>query len=87
MLKLNGSLLNSMDKCLICGSTNFSEENVNEIYDINGEPVLVRNIPTSVCKNCGEKYFTGKTHEKVMQLIYNNEIMPETFTVKSYRFL
>ena len=34
----------NMDKCLICGSTNFTEENVNEIYDINGEPVLVGNI-------------------------------------------
>ena len=77
---------NKMDECLICGSKHFNDELVNKVYEIDGEPVIVRDIPSYVCKNCGEKYFTGITHEKVMDLIYHSNTKPETFTGKAYHF-
>ena len=75
-----------MDECLECGSRNFSEQIVNKIYEINGNPVIVREIPAIVCDNCGEKYFSGTTHDKIMKLIYDTDIVPETETMNSYHF-
>ena len=76
-----------MDECIICGSKHFTEQKVNKVYEIDGSPVIVQNIPAMVCNNCGEKYFSGATHDKIMNLIYDNEIVTETVPAKSYEFV
>ncbi len=75
-----------MDECLVCGSKHFSELKVNKIYEIDGNPVIVRNIPAQVCNNCGEKYFSGSTHDKIMRMVYNDESLAETVEAKSYEY-
>ncbi|TAL70185.1 MAG: YgiT-type zinc finger protein [Bacteroidetes bacterium] len=76
-----------MDECLICGSKHFTEQKVNKVYEIDGSPVIVQNIPAHVCNNCGEKYFEGETHDKIMKMVYSNEIATETVEAKSYEFM
>lgn len=76
-----------MDECVICGSKHFTEQLVNKIYEIDGSPVIVRNIPAMVCNNCGEKYFSGTIHDKIMSMIYNNESSAVRVEVKSYEYI
>ena len=59
-----------MFKCHVCGSTEAREELVSEIFQVDGKPVLVENIPAQVCAHCGEQVFSRETTEKVRLLVH-----------------
>ncbi len=59
-----------MFKCHVCGSTEYREELVNEVFQFDGKPVLVENIPAQVCVRCGEEIFSRETTEKVRLLVH-----------------
>ncbi|MBK9009144.1 MAG: YgiT-type zinc finger protein [Anaerolineae bacterium] len=59
-----------MFKCHVCGSTEYREEVVNEVFQIDGKPVLVEKIPAQVCTRCGEEIFSRETTEKVRLLVH-----------------
>lgn len=59
-----------MFKCHVCGSTEYREELVNEVFQIDGMPVLVEKIPAQVCARCGEEIFSRETTEKVRLLVH-----------------
>jgi len=61
-----------MFKCHVCGSTEYREELVNEVFQIDGKPVLVENIPAQVCARCREEIFSRETTEKVRLLVHGN---------------
>jgi len=50
-----------MFKCHVCGSTESRTELVSEVFQIDGKPVLVENIPAQVCARCGEEVFSKET--------------------------
>lgn len=59
-----------MFKCHVCGSTEYREELVNEVFQIDSKPVLVEKIPAQVCARCGEEIFSRETTEKVRLLVH-----------------
>lgn len=59
-----------MNPCPVCGSTEFGEKRVKEIFQIDGTPVLVENIPALVCARCGDVSFSRKTTETVRQMLH-----------------
>ena len=59
-----------MEQCLVCGSDEFGDEIVSEIFQIDGNPVLVENIPARVCLRCGEYTFSRQTTEKVRRMVH-----------------
>jgi HTH-type transcriptional regulator/antitoxin MqsA len=59
-----------MFKCHVCGSTESREELVNEIFQIDGKPVLVENIPAQVRARCGEEIFSREATEKVRLIVH-----------------
>lgn len=59
-----------MFKCHVCGSTEYREELVNEVFQIDNKPVLVEKIPAQVCARCGEEIFSRETTEKVRLLVH-----------------
>ncbi|MEI8133131.1 MAG: type II toxin-antitoxin system MqsA family antitoxin [Leptolinea sp.] len=61
-----------MFKCHVCGSTSEREEFVNDVFQIDGKPVLIENIPAQVCTRCGEEIFSKETTEKVRLLVRSN---------------
>ena len=61
-----------MEQCLVCGSTELHEQRVKEIFQIDDTPVLVENIPASVCQRCGETSFSRTTTETVRQMLHGN---------------
>ncbi|MDD2922668.1 MAG: type II toxin-antitoxin system MqsA family antitoxin [Anaerolineales bacterium] len=62
-----------MFKCHICGSTEAREEFVSEVFQIDGKPVLVENIPAQVCARCGEEIFNRETVEKVRLIVHEQK--------------
>jgi len=56
--------------CHVCGSTEGQEEQVSEVFRIDGQLVMVENIPTMVCRRCGETIFRRETVEAVRRLVH-----------------
>ncbi len=75
-----------MFKCHICGSVEGQEKLVNEVFEIDGEFVLVENIPAVVCTRCGESVFSRETTERVRKLVHekHHPIKSVTLNVFSY---
>lgn len=59
-----------MDKCHVCGSYEMVKDLVDEVFLIDGRPVLVEKIPTKVCSRCGEVVFTRETTEKIRRMVH-----------------
>ena len=59
-----------MFKCHVCGSAEAHEELVSEVFQIDGQPVLVERIPATVCAPCGEATFNRETTERVRRLVH-----------------
>ena len=57
-----------MFRCHVCGSNEARNELVSEVFTIEGKPVLVENIPSTVCARCGEPVFSRETTEKVRRM-------------------
>lgn len=60
-------------KCDVCGSTEYIEDTVNEIFEIDGRFVLVENIPARVCVRCGDVTFSRETTEHIRQLVHDSQ--------------
>ncbi len=59
-----------MFHCHVCRSTEAKKRFVNEIFQIDGKPVLVEHIPTIVCAHCGEETFSRETTERIRRMVH-----------------
>jgi len=59
-----------MKRCPVCGSKQVFEKRVQEIFQIEGVPVLVENIPAEICPQCGEVTFSLETTETVRRMVH-----------------
>ncbi len=69
-----------MFRCQVCGSTEARSEVVNEVFLIDGRPVLVEGIPAVVCVRCGDTTFSRATTERVRRMVHG-----ETRPIRSVR--
>ena len=73
-----------MFKCNVCGSTEYKDELVNKVFNIDGDIVLVESIPAEVCKRCGEENFTSQTLAHIQNIVYNKT--PEYIKAKKFEY-
>lgn len=59
-----------MFKCHVCGSEQSHQDTVSEIFEIDGQHVLVENIPTTICSRCGEATFSRATTERIRRMVH-----------------
>ena len=59
-----------MYRCHVCGFSEAHQELVSEIFDLDGKPVLVENIPAQICDRCGEPTFSRQTTEKIRLMLH-----------------
>lgn len=62
-----------MNQCHVCGSTEISEKIINHVFDINGKVILVENVPSCVCEQCGETTFHVHVVERIRQKLVDNQ--------------
>ena len=58
-----------MPACPVCHADESREERVDEVFQIDGQYVLVGGIPTEVCARCGEQAFSRETVEKIRLIV------------------
>jgi HTH-type transcriptional regulator/antitoxin MqsA len=59
-----------MFRCHVCGKNEGREQMVSEVFDIDGRPVRVENIPATVCTHCGEAVFSRDITERVRRMVH-----------------
>ena len=59
-----------MFRCHVCGKTEGRQELVSEVFDIDGKPVRVEQIPATACLHCGEPLFSRNTTEQVRRMVH-----------------
>ena len=59
-----------MSCCCVCGATEWRETLTDEVFEIEGERVLVESIPARICARCGEATFSPETTEAVRRLVH-----------------
>ncbi len=75
-----------MSVCAVCHGKNLQEQLVDKVFNVNGRYVLVTGIPTTVCRNCGERSFSGETTEKVRRLVHSGVNPKESVSMPVYEF-
>ncbi len=59
-----------MYRCEVCGATEARSEVVSEVFLMDGQPVLVENIPAVVCARCGDATFSRVTTERIRRMVH-----------------
>ena len=72
--------------CPACRFTESREDTVDEVFCIDGEYVLVRGIPATVCVRCGEASFSAETAERVRLMARGNSAPSGFITTKVLEF-
>ena len=75
-----------MFQCHVCGSRERHEECVNEVFIIDGEPVLVEHIPARVCDRCREISFSRQATEGVRRLVHGDVEPSRAVHMKVFEF-
>lgn len=55
-------------KCLLCKS-DLKLERMNYIADFGECIIVIRNVPTQVCTQCGEKSYSFEVAARIQQLV------------------
>lgn len=59
-------------QCYNCGNEKISEQNVGQVFNIDGKIYILKKIPAMVCTKCEEAYFLPSTQRAIMDIINNN---------------
>jgi len=76
----------TVSQCHVCGSRERHQEYVNEVFIINGEPVLVEHIPARVCDRCLEISFSRRTTGTVRWLVQGDGEPSRAVQMKVFEF-
>jgi YgiT-type zinc finger domain-containing protein len=78
------------EQCAYCGNKSFETNYIPYLYQHQGNYLLVPDMPTQVCTQCGMEYFSGPDLERVERhffAIQRQEEQPDrvvTIPVKRY---
>ncbi len=75
-----------MFKCHICGSNESYPSPVTQTFQVDGKPVVVENIPASICIRCKEHTFDLSTAEKVRAMIHGKAKPKRTVLTDVFEF-
>lgn len=72
--------------CSFCGQQSAREVLMPQAYGKDEGLLVVENVPTVVCDNCGESYFTGSTLEELERILSNQNKLAKTRSVPVAQF-
>jgi YgiT-type zinc finger domain-containing protein len=73
----------SEQKCLYCQG-HLIPQTVTRIQEYQGRWIVIENLPTLVCSQCGEVFYTPQAHDLVVRLITGQDAPVRTETVPVY---
>ena len=69
-----------MSECMVCHGKRMEDERVDKVFNADGRYVLVTGIPSTVCRDCGERSFSREATERARLLVHDP---PEGMPAKS----
>ena len=72
--------------CNVCGSTEAKKELVTQIFDVNGKPVLVENIPALVCIRCGDATFGIEVGERIRKMTHGDSKPTKSIELEVFEY-
>jgi YgiT-type zinc finger domain-containing protein len=62
------------------------ERNVTYTLEVEGQIVVVENVPARICEETGEQYFSPETVERLQELIWEEKEPKRTIEVPVFEF-
>ena len=75
-----------MFTCAVCHAKESRDELVAELFQIDGQYVLVARIPAVVCARCGEESFSRDTTEKIRLMVHGQAESTKSITMPVFEF-
>ena len=75
-----------MFTCAVCHAKESRDELVAELFQIDGQYVLVDRIPAVVCARCGEESFSRDTTEKIRLMVHGQAESTKSITMPVFEF-
>lgn len=72
--------------CAVCGCKQSRIDLVDEVFNVDGEYVLVERIPAEVCSRCGEQSIGIDTFEKVRSAISGGSTPARSIQMRVFDF-
>ena len=72
--------------CSFCGQQSAREVFMSQAYGKEEHLLVVENVPTIICDNCGESYFTGSTLDELERILSNQGKLAKTRPVPVAQF-
>ncbi|MBF0539900.1 MAG: YgiT-type zinc finger protein [Nitrospirae bacterium] len=76
-----------MYRCNICGGTEAIKEHIDETFQIDDKPVLVENIPVTICSRCGDETFSRETTEKIRRMVLGEAAPLKSITINVFAYV
>lgn len=61
-----------MKKCFVCGHDVIKNSMSNKMLEVKGNFIIVKDVPSLICANCGEIYFETDVMIKLEQVMSSN---------------
>jgi YgiT-type zinc finger domain-containing protein len=72
-------------KCNFCkGET--EQKLIRYVQDFQGRVVIIDNVPSEVCTQCGEQFIRPPVAEKLQKIVWGDVPRPKKVQVDSYDF-
>ena len=75
-----------MFRCSVCGSTRSKEEQVDQVFEIDGKHLLVEGAPGAVCAACGEETFSREATERVRRMVHGEAAPVRSASIDVFSF-
>ncbi len=71
--------------CTVCGGRR-EDKRVALTYKVNEHWIMIEGVPASVCRLCGEKYFTPAVAERILEILNNTPTQTRTIRLPVIAF-
>ena len=75
-----------MFTCAVCHAKESRDELVAELFQIDGQYVLVARTPAVVCARCGEESFSRHTSEKIRLMVNGQAESTKSIAMPVFEF-
>ena len=76
-----------MFTCSVCSASEIREEQVEEVFRIDGKYVLVDRIPATVWARCGEETFSRESTERIRLMVHGQTKPTKSISLKVFEFV
>ena len=71
--------------CMYCRNSELKAVTTTHVVNYNNCVIIIKNVPCEECTQCGEKYYSEETAERLEQLVEAAKKIMQEISVIDYR--